>query len=240
VSEIPELPNLEEEMKIALHPDLVPYLGSMGTAGMRALRHPLVFDVPYFGLNGRLNNRYEVMKAEVDAALAEKNWAKVIFTHERPYRADILRAHAQTIMDQDQKLFWSILGEVWTDTENFWQSLDEWRDMWGDMWSDDEMEHRREAMDDSERAALDGLPEVITVYRGISYLPQISGLSWSLDRDKAMWFARRYRQTEHRVLLTGEVAKSDVLAHFLGRGEFEIVALPENVEVINEDALTDD
>jgi hypothetical protein len=50
-------------------------------------------------------------------------------------------------------------------------------------------------------------------------------MSWTLDREKAIWFAERQTHDDElpRVLLTAHAKKSDAHALLLGRQENEIV-----------------
>ena len=54
------------------------------------------------------------------------------------------------------------------------------------------------------------------------------GLSWTLDREKALWFANRWLCFKRRrpIVLQTVVRKMDVVAHFAERNEQEIAAHP--------------
>jgi 3-methyladenine DNA glycosylase Tag len=79
-------------------------------------------------------------------------------------------------------------------------------------------------MDANDRKAFKRLPDEITIYRGILEGHTVNGLSWSLDRDKASWFAKRFTHYNlPHVLLTARAKKSDAHALLLGRKEDEIV-----------------
>jgi L-amino acid N-acyltransferase YncA len=88
---------------------------------------------------------------------------------------------------------------------------------------------REQVMDEQEREALAGMPEILTVYRGASVASNIKGLSWTLTEQTAHWFGRRFRRGAYYYLATAEVAKADVLAYLLGRHETEIVVLPSRL-----------
>jgi hypothetical protein len=59
----------------------------------------------------------------------------------------------------------------------------------------------------------------------------IRGLSWTLDRDKAIWFAKRFSMLPRLTprLVEGFVHKRHVLAYFGGRKEKEIVSMHVDV-----------
>jgi hypothetical protein len=155
--------------------------------------------------------------------------------HERPYRLAALLDVAHEIVD-DRK-FWELVGGIWTDTENAWQCYDEWLEVFGSGRDD-----REYTMTDIEREALAKLPEEMTVYRGFTRLNgrgpiededrQLHSFSWTLDRAKAVWFAERWAGDDDiRYVATAVVRKPDVVAHFLGRGEKEIVVMPDDLRI---------
>ena len=79
-----------------------------------------------------------------------------------------------------------------------------------------------------DRGFLDSLPDPIPVYRGTTMENPYGDYSWSTDRAKAEWFARRcYEATP--ALATGMVRKADILFAYAGRGESEIAAKPDVV-----------
>src|SRR5262245_35452671 len=92
---------------------------------------------------------------------------------------------------------------------------------------------KHQAMDDEEQAALARLPKTINVWRGIGERGR-PGLSWTLNRDRGVWFAHRGMGNKPR-LLHGKVYRRNVHALLLGRKEDEIVA--EKVKVLRTESL---
>jgi hypothetical protein len=82
-----------------------------------------------------------------------------------------------------------------------------------------------EMMDAAERAEFEGLPDLVTVYRGAGKVNRW-GACWSLDKQVAMSFPglQRYRQ-KYPMLYTAKVPKNRILAIKLDRGEQEVVTL---------------
>src|SRR5437660_6332003 len=79
-------------------------------------------------------------------------------------------------------------------------------------------------MEPEDKAFLDALPETVTVYRGTMRPGRRIGISWTTDKAKAEWFARRFAFGEMRpVLFTGRVRKSKIIACFTGRNESEVL-----------------
>lgn len=118
-----------------------------------------------------------------------------------------------------------------------------WRKLWGS-----NRPGREAAMSDEERATLAALPDPVKVYRGVAHAERVDGLSWTLDRERALMFAHRAASPEYAafragvphsddcqpLLATGEVARDDVLAYLDERQEQEIVSLA--VRVVDVDA----
>ena len=75
----------------------------------------------------------------------------------------------------------------------------------------------------------------LTVYRGAT--PDgVQGMAWTLDREKAAWFARRGRligEAESRVY-AAEIPPQGVLGIFNERGEREVVVDPFSLQDIRE------
>jgi hypothetical protein len=93
------------------------------------------------------------------------------------------------------------------------------------------------------RAAGDALPGSgpFQVYRGVAgngSARRPRGLSWTLDVERARWFARRF-SLESPAVWSGEVAAGDVIVYIDGREEKEVIALPETIKRLRRiEALT--
>ena len=177
-----------------------------------------------------INECYAFKQEALTKAAKTRNWPTYVFTHERPYRAQALYdlTYAQDLKPQE---YWNLLSEVWKDSSNIWQNIDTWEELWGDGVDDP---HRKFAMTVQDRKALKLLPDEFTVWRGVSHREGVTGLSWTINRDVAIWFAHR---TGEPHIATGRVSKSDVLAMFMGGKEFEIVVFPNEVRRLKVKAL---
>lgn len=203
-----------------------------------ALRHPLVYAVPYTAqLAPTYNARLKLMRQKTDEALANRDYQKYIWLHERAYR---LHAFLK-VMEADQlsnEDYWKFVGSFWTDSENIHQNFRHWLKLWSS-----QRPGREHAMDDgvgeddddseeNERQRYAELPETMTIYRGYQYKASMRGLSWSLDRERAIWFAQRFAMINTKLpprLATAEVRRESVLAYFNRRNEDEVVVLPQNL-----------
>lgn len=218
----------------ALEPELQMYLYEDGVFGT-CIKHPLVFSVVHTEqLNAMVNAQLKFKKKALAKARKEADWSQVIWLHERAYRLDALQEVGQYLDEQAGGAeFWGLAGEVWTDSENIWQNLEEWRDIFCDY----EFWDREYFMSEHDRQTLrlpvnkGGMEQQVTVYRGFCHDEAVDGFSWSLNRDTAVWFAQRAVCSDVAIpkVAKGTLSKRDVIGLMTGRGELEIVALPENV-----------
>lgn len=204
--------NLEEILARdeELHPDLQARL--VPTDFGTILHHPLVVELmPFPALaNARYQQKREALQSALDAGLYQQS----VWLYERPYRLDAFQAVAHLL---DDETYWSLLAELWVDSESIGQAIDEWAEM---------LDSTRPGsmMSPEEAKALAALPERIEVFRGAVEGVNEEGLSWTLDRERAEWFARRFAtEGDVSLVLVGEVARADVAALLTGRGEDEIV-----------------
>lgn len=132
-------------------------------------------------------------------------------------------AFARIVDHLDDEGYWGALGGLWTDSENIF----EFEALWLRLLTDPRRQGTRALMMTvEERTHLDGLPSRITVYRGYSRPGRGDGMSWSLSREVAQRFARRFTEGTRGKIARREVDKQEVLAYFAGRGEQEIVLSP--------------
>lgn len=68
------------------------------------------------------------------------------------------------------------------------------------------------------------LPDSLKIYRGVGVSRNEKGLSWTNDKNTALWFAQRFNYGDkHGYLLEGTVCKKDILAYFNTRNEKEVL-----------------
>lgn len=221
-----------------LSPELEPYL-SEASSGMPALRHPLVYQVPYFSqLAWQANDQLAHKNQSLARARQEGDWHSFVFLHERPYRLRAFQA-AEQLSDSwagrhplDDEAYWELLGDVYADTENFWQeSLG-----WGKALRSGRP-HRECFMSRDERQAFRELPDELVLYRGINGRARKRSWAWTLDRDRGIFFAHRLagiremKGSRPPSLVTATASRSDAVGYLSRRGESEIVADPAHVTV---------
>jgi len=193
-----------------LHDNLLDYFDD----DFRKVDHPLIPSVTVSGAEhaSELNEQYERKAILAEQALRDRDWSGYIQLHERPHRLD---AFTYVVDELDDQSYWECLAEVWIDTEFPWQNQPRWSEYWNSKRPAKEF-----AMSPEEREVLKGLPHVFTIYRGVGKNGNSSGLSWTLSREKAVFFAHRFRGDQ---LLTATAKRDDVHAYLNGRNEQEIV-----------------
>jgi hypothetical protein len=206
------LERLVKERNEELHPDLEPYLED-GILGAQ-IRHPLVYQVPLVS-NGNANAQYAQKKQGLEDALIAGAYGRFIFLHERPYRLEAFKTIADKLPDAK---YWELLSSIWTDTENGWQNIEQWKELFGSS-----RPKRGCLMDEDEQFAFENLGDKFTVYRGCQKGLNEDGISWTLKREKAEWFANRFEKAG--VVLEKVITKQDAVALFIGRSESEVVVI---------------
>ena len=194
-----------------LHPDLLPYLET-SRGEWEMLRHPLVYQVP-FRSNGSANAQYAQKLKALKEAVGSWKWSEYVFLHERPYRVAAFKDIQKQLGDAT---YWQLLTQIWVDTENQYAYLKDWKKLLASDRGD-----RHDMMNDEDRQALRSLPNEVTIYRGCQKGLNENGLSWTLDKSKAEFFANRFGKKG--IILERKIPKSEIVALLTVRGETEII-----------------
>ena len=198
-----------------LNADLIPYLEKGSARNFAMLRHPLVYSVPYSpAMNAYINKQYEVKSKALKDYLSARKFDSYIFLHERAHR---LMAYFNIRYDiTDLKVKGDIVNSIWTDSENIWQNLKVWKVVLK------EKGVKENFMSEEDKAFFNSLPDQITIYRG-HQSKNAKGLSYTLDKDKALWFANRFKGngTVKEIIID----KKKVFAYTNERDEKEIIVL---------------
>lgn len=186
------------------------------------LRHPLLIHSAFGGDPAAVQEH----RAHVDRkrqlildAAGQRNWARLIAMVERPWRCRALNAIGAKM---DDHAYWALVGLTWRDTEGAAEQIDDWLALLGST-----RPHREAMMSQEDLRIYRQLPERITAYRGISGAEKLDrGVSWTLSRPKAKWFANRSARIfggRSRVL-SREIDHCNVIAYL--DAEQEIIVLP--------------
>jgi hypothetical protein len=212
MSEINEtLQRLLAETNEPLHPYLLPYLET-SKGEWEMLRHPLVYQVP-FRSNGSANAQYAQKLKAVKEALGAWNYSQYVFLHERPYRVEAFKKIEKKLGIVN---YWQLLTQVWIDTENQYAYLKDWKKLLAS-----DRGNRHDMMNDEDNQALRSLPDEVTIYRGCQKGLNENGLSWTLDKSKAEFFANRFGKKG--IILERKIPKSEIVALLTVRGETEVI-----------------
>lgn len=209
----------------ALDDELVRHSAEYPQIGF-CIKHPLVFSIMHHPqMNALVNQQFRHKKAAAEKALAEKNWMQWVGLHERPYRLTALMEVEDQIESEED--FWPIARWVWCDSEN----LHEMESIWIEIFKD--RPHTDLMMDVEDKDTFDALEDQVTIFRGFNSFDRESGLSWTLDREKAEWFA--HRRTRPGLInphvATATIERDSIIAYLGFRGESEVIALPEDLTI---------
>lgn len=234
-----------------LDPELSAYFEEAGgLTGFPMVRHPLVYDVPYSGMPGLLNERLNHKKDAIAKARRDGNINQYVWLHERPWRLNALVNFylgapawadlAEPMAAGRIKTVWQhressrrIFLDVWSDSENTQANAGLWKHL-----LNPEHHKRRhgEFLADSldARRAMEKMPSEFMIYRGISAEEVVEDepgtlRSWTFDRERAEFFANRWAGRSSRVsgnsghVISRVVTKHDLIAVILGRNESEVI-----------------
>jgi len=92
-------------------------------------------------------------------------------------------------------------------------------------------------MDHKDRISLSRMNKSLTIYRGLSAKTKSvagkfirNGFSWTLNQEKAAWFARRFDGYYGKPFVAeAKIQKDDIIAYLTDRSEDEILVLPRSV-----------
>lgn len=71
------------------------------------------------------------------------------------------------------------------------------------------------------------LSGIVTIYRGVGSEEYRDGISWTLDKNKAKWFATRF--TQEGVVYSATVKSENILYYITDRNEEEIIVDPKKL-----------
>lgn len=86
--------------------------------------------------------------------------------------------------------------------------------------------NKKYLMDDKERNRLSSLPNGVSVCRGVRSADYKYGMSWTLNYNKAKWFAERF-DAKTPIIYKTIIQKEDILAYINERNEQEVILDPD-------------
>jgi hypothetical protein len=175
-----------------LRPELYQYVRlERGPADMRTflLNHPLLsVEIENFNSCQVIHSQINDATDELEEAIDENRWRDVIYRHDERYRVRAFCEYAHLLSDQD---YWTILGDIYRGYQAEGTLPDAFPEVLilhkllqcGRL-------YREFLMDEGDREIYRRLPPKFTIYRGFTR-GDGSGISWTLDRKIAVFFAWR-------------------------------------------------
>ena len=202
---------LKQYSNVKLNPELQKFV--VETEIGKYIKHPLVFSP--LVLPGLANQMLEQKYNQLRKALDTKNFSQYVFLHERPYRVSVFKDIKHELTDEN---YWKLLSSIWTDTENSYQDLGTWKNLFKS-----KRGQRHNLMTEDELNTMESLDDTVTIFRGCVKNLNEDGLSWTLDKERAEWFANRFDQ--EGIVIEKAIGKEKIVAYFGGRGEQEIIVI---------------
>jgi hypothetical protein len=182
----------------------------------KSIQHPLLI-----GDIGIMPNSYynsQLLKKQERLKEFEKNkeFESYLFLIEKPFRvlffSELVK---QNKIKKMSKKYWRILSSLWTGSENIFQN----KELWDELLKDKTNSHYFMSKKDLE--FYNSLENEFIVYRG--YTLWENGYSYTIDKDRAIWFANRFGQ--NGIVKERLVKKEEVFAFTNSREEKEIIIL---------------
>lgn len=234
--------------------DLDLYVRDFGS-GMRFIKHPLLNEMLFGELDQEIPEDFKkailpkgldaktfgdayvekinYKQRELDKAIDQENWDKVFMLIEKPFRLDWLDENVDLI--QDDKKYYDFLKDAYMLTEFPMNSFSSYRDLL-DLFC---AKNPKLMMDKEELKLLNSLPNEVKIWRGVKVDDVLDddniGLSFTLNKKKAIWFAKRFSQegVSQPILIEAVVKKVDIVSIFLNRDEEEVIVNPEQIKIKN-------
>lgn len=157
-----------------------------------------------------------------------ENVYQIFMMVNKPYALTFLKFASESLSFED---FSKILNDAWVMSENPNCDANVSKDELVKFFKVADPEH---LMTQEERKRLNELDDTVTIYRGVtSYnADNVYALSWSLEYEKADWFAHRFN--EDGTVYRARIDKKNILAFFNGRSEAEVIVDPKDLTEVME------
>ena len=224
------------------------------SGGMRFIKHPLLNEMVFGELDQVIPEDFKrailpkgldaktfgdayvqkinFKKQELDKAIEQQNWDKVFMLVEKPFRLNWLEENIDLI--KDDKQYYNFLKDAYMMTEFPMNGFSNYRDLLHLLYAKD---NPKLMMDKEELKLLNSLPNEVKIWRGVKVDDVLDddniGLSFTLNKDKAIWFAERFAQAgvSQAILIEAVVKRDDILSIFLNRDEEEVIVNPEDIKI---------
>lgn len=233
--------------------DLDLYIRDFG-GGMRFIKHPLLNEMVFGELDQVIPEDFKkailpkgldaktfgdayvqkinFKKQELDKAIEQQNWDKVFMLVEKPFRLNWLEENIDLI--KDDKQYYNFLKDAYMMTEFPMNGFSNYRDLLDLFYA---RKNSKLMLDKDELKLLNSLPNEVKIWRGVKVDDVLDddniGLSFTLNKDKAIWFAERFAKAgvSQAILIEAVVKRDDILSIFLNRDEEEVIVNPEDIKI---------
>lgn len=170
--------------------------------------------IPYYDVYNKedLNKVRSILKKVIDTT---KDYQHFVIIVNKPYLLTFFKYTKDFLSNEDYSKF---LSTAWTYTE---YPNNDANVSTRELLSYFKKADKSILMSKDELEAYNKLDDLIAVYRGVKPGAKVRALSWTTDKKVASWFADRYKKRGK--VYKGVIAKKDIFAYFLGRGEYEVV-----------------
>ena len=197
-----------------LLPELRASIIDGGLFKRKSIQHPLVIGDIGMMTNSYYNNQLKRKQERLKEFENNNEFESYLFLIEKPFRAlFFLELVKQNKIKKLSKKYWKILSSLWTGSENIFQH----KELWAELLKDKTNSHYFMSKKDLE--FYNSLENEFIVYRGYTHWE--NGYSYTIDKDKAVWFAERFGQ--NGIVKERLVKKEDVFAFTNARNEKEII-----------------
>lgn len=231
------------------------YIEKIGGSGMTIIKHPLLNEILFDDLETPIDDNfkrfYNVKSNEVktygDLLLhrirkqqnlyndyfEDEDWDSIYALLHKSARLMWLEENKDEFTDE--QAYYEFLKDAYVDAEFPMSGFDSYEDLLIMFYHFD---NPQLMMDKEEKAYFDKLPNTIKIYRGLNIKEgeeldnENIGLSFSLDKEQAIWFAKRFNvQGNTPTLIEAEVDKENIMAIILNRGEEEVLVNPSYIRI---------
>jgi hypothetical protein len=192
--------------------------------GAHWIHSPLLITSDLSGIDAakRINAEYMRKKALAQQFLANIRFAPMAYLWliEKPHRLDAFIEIQERLSDAQ---YWRSLEFVFSMVEYVQCNFAKWLRL-----LNSKRRYRPLMMDRKDRKHFETLPDTLTIYRGYQHGKNHNrmGLSWTLSKEKATWFAYRHAEDGAPNVAAANCRKADAFCYTNGRGEQEIIIDP--------------
>ena len=199
-----------------LLPELKSSIIDGGLFNRKSIQHPLVIGDIGMMPNSYYNKQLIRKQERLEEFEKDKEFESYLFLIEKPFRVKFFSELVkQNKIKKFSKKYWRILSSLWTGSENIFQN----KELWDNLLKDKTNHHF--FMSKKDLNFFNSLENEFIVYRGYTHWE--NGYSYTLDKERAVWFANRFGQNGK--LKEMLVKKEDVFAYTNSRKEKEIIIL---------------